>query len=400
MRKDAVVPQYRPDIYSPEAIRDPYPHYARLRELGPVVWLPRQKVYAVTTYAECKAVLLDEDTYISGEGVGLNPVVNRLSRGTTLNSDGEVHARRRKLLAHRLTPRALKSMTSTIDAYAEQVVTDAIKQRRVDGVSDLAVALPLSFVPDLIGWPHDGRDNLLRWAAATFDALGPINRQALKAATPSTGMLRFSRRVVRKRSVLEGSMGHDVLRAADDGKLTHSECPALMVDYMAPSLDTTIGAISSAVYLFARHPEQWQAVREDHSLIPNAVNEVVRLEAPLRAFARKTVKDVELGGVTIPRGARVLVIYASANRDSREWTNPDDFDIHRDATRQLGFGIGTHGCGGQGLARLEAQAMLRALAERVERVELAGPPKWGLNNVIHRLESLPLELIPVGGKPS
>jgi len=98
------VPVYRPDIYSPQAILDPYPHYAKLRELGPVVWLPRHKVYALPRYAECKAVLLDDTTFVSGDGVALNPVANRLSRGTTLNSDGEDHARRRALVAHRLTP--------------------------------------------------------------------------------------------------------------------------------------------------------------------------------------------------------------------------------------------------------------------------------------------------------
>ena len=100
-------------------IRDPYPHYAALRELGPVVWLSRQRVYALPRYAECKAVLRDDANFISGQGVALNPVTNRLSGGTTLNSDGDDHQRRRKLLAHRLTPKALRSMSEAIDAKAE-----------------------------------------------------------------------------------------------------------------------------------------------------------------------------------------------------------------------------------------------------------------------------------------
>jgi cytochrome P450 len=217
--------------------------------------------------------------------------------------------------------------------------------------------------------------------------------QTVRAASASLQMLRFSRQVVRRRAVLDGSMGHDLLVAADDGKLSYAECPGLMVDYLVPSLDTTISGIASALYLFATHPDQWRALKEEPALIPNAVNEVLRYESPLRAFSRKAARDSEIAGVRIPAGARVLVIYASANRDEREWTEPDRFDIRRDANRQLGFGHGTHACAGQGLARLEMQAMLRALLDRADRIEPAGQPIWALNNVIRCYEYLPLRLI-------
>jgi cytochrome P450 len=166
-----------------------------------------------------------------------------------------------------------------------------------------------------------------------------------------------------------------------------------MVDYIAPSLDTTISAISSALHLFATHPEQWQLLRDDPALIPQAINEVVRYESPLRAFGRRARCASEVGGVEIPAGARVLVMYASANRDDREWDSPDVFDIRRDAGRQLGFGNGAHACAGQGLARLETTAMLRALLDRVERIETTGPPEWALNNIIRRHARLPLRLV-------
>ena len=394
MGNAAHAPVYRRDMFSRSGIRDPYPHYAALRELGPVVWLSRQRVYALPRYTECKAVLRDDTNFISGEGVALNPLTNRLSRGTTLNSDGADHQRRRKLLAHRLTPKALRAMSEAVDAKAEAVVEAAVARRHVDGVRDVATALPLAVVPDLVGWPEDGRENLLTWAGATFDSLGPLNRQWLRTTPAAMSMLRFSRRVVRDRSVLAGSMGDDVLRAADDGALPRSECSALMIDYLAPSLDTTISAISSALHLFATHPDQWQALREDPSLVANALNEVVRLESPLRAFTRKSVTDSDVGGVRIPKGSRVLVVYASANRDEREWDDPDTFDITRDVNRHLGFGYGTHGCAGQGLARLESQAILRELAARVDRIELTGTPTWAINNIIHRYDQLPLELVP------
>jgi cytochrome P450 len=364
-----------------------------MRRLGPVVWLPSHRVYALPRYAECKAVLRDDTTFISGHGVALNAITNRLSRGTTLNSDGAEHDQRRKLVAHRLLPRALRSISAAVNERAAAIVDAALSKGAVDGVADLAVCLPLAIVPDLVGWPVDGRDQLLDWGAATFDILGPMNKHAKRALPRSFQMLRFARRVVKQRTILEGSMAHEVLLATDAGIVSPVECSALMIDYIAPSLDTTISAISNALHLFATHPEQWQALRDDPALISNAVNEVVRYESPLRAFARKTARDAAIYGTEIPAGARVLVIYSSANRDELAWEAPDEFDIRRDATRQLGFGHGAHACAGQGLARLETQAMLEALVSRVERIEPTGPPTWAVNNVIRRHDHLPLRLI-------
>ena len=390
----SAVPSYAEDLYSRSAILDPYPHYARLRVLGPVVRLRRQRVYALPRYDECKAALLDHDTFVSGAGVALNPITNRLSRGTTLNSDEPEHGHRRNLIGHRLTPRALRGMQDEVEAQAERVVAAALERGRVDGVDDLALALPMSVVPDLVGWPEEGRADLLRWGAAIFDALGPVNGQALRSIRPNMQMLRYARTVSKERSLLPDSLGADLLRAIDEGRLEASGCPRLLVDFLAPSLDTTLSAIASALYLFARHPEQWQLLRADRSLLPAAINEVVRLESPLRAFSRKVARDTTVAGVELAAGSRVLVLYASANRDELVWESPDEFDITRDASRQLGFGHGIHGCGGQGLARLEMRAILGHLLDRVDRIELTGEPVWAVNNIIHRLERLPLELIP------
>ncbi|MBY6365231.1 cytochrome P450 [Rhodococcoides corynebacterioides] len=397
MRPDSTLPEYARDIYSRSAILHPYPHYAALRELGPVVRLRRQRVLAVSRYQDCKSVLQDDETFLSGDGVALNPVANRLGRGTTLGSDGEDHTHKRSVLAHRLTPKAVRTMRTAVESQAERVVDTALAAGTVDGVEDLASALPLSIVPDLVGWPTDVRDDLLRWAGATFDSLGPINRQSIRAVRSAAQMMAFSRRVVRDRDVIPGSMGSDVLEAADDGIIDPSLAPSLMIDYLAPSLDTTIGAISGALHLFSRHPDQWDALRENPDLMPNAVNEVVRYESPIRAFSRLTAHDTAIDGVPVPGGARVLVVYASANRDPREWDRPDDFDITRDAARQLGFGSGAHGCAGQGLARLETQALLRVLATKVARIVPAGEPRRAVNNVIHRFERLPLTLVAAKG---
>ena len=135
------------------------------------------------------------------------------------------------------------------------------------------------------------------------------------------------------------------------------------------------------------------AAENEPTLLPKAINEVLRYESPLRAFSRTTAKDTMIAGVDLPAGARVLVIYSSANRDEREWIAPDTFDIRRDANRQLGFGQGTHACAGQGLARVEMQALLATLMQQVSRIELAGEPTWALNNIIRCYERLPLRLV-------
>ena len=393
MARNPDAPVYPADIYTTEAILDPYPHYQRLRDLGSVVWLPRHRVFAVPRYTESKAVLRNDTTFRSTAGVALNPVTNRLARGTTLGSDGAEHDRRRKLVAHRMLPRALAAISDRVTRVAEEVIDAAVDTGEIDG-AHLASALPLAVIPDLVGWPADRRDHLLEWAGAAFDILGPANRRMIRGMPGGIQMLLAARKVVRTRSAIPGSMADDLLTAADNGVLKPSECPELLVDYLGPALDTTISAIGTALKLFATHPGQWELLRAEPARIPNAVNEIVRYESAVRAFGRRVTADTEVGGVALPTGAQVLVMYASANRDEREWERPDEFDITRDAGRHLGFGQGAHACAGQALARLETAAFLTALTARVERLELTGRPQWALNNIIRRYEHIPLRLVP------
>lgn len=385
-------PAYRENLYSIDAIRDPYPQYTRLRELGPVVWLARHRVHALPRFSECKTVLRDDVTFASANGVALNAISNRLSNGTTIASDGDEHSRRRKLVAHRMFPRSLNALSDRVETLAADVVEQAVRHGEVDG-AQLAEALPFGLVPDLVGWPAEHRDHLMDWAAATFDCLGPLNGRSVRAAPRTVQMLLFARRIVRDGNVLPGSMATELLEAADRGEIDRSECPALLVDYLGPALDTTISAISNALSLFAAHPDQWQLLRAEPDRIPNAVNEIVRFESPIRAFGRRVAVDTEIAGTPLRAGSQVLVMYASANRDELEWERPDTFDITRDAGRHLGFGQGAHACAGQALARLEATAFLRALVERVDHLAPAGTPTWVHNNIIRRHEHLPLQLV-------
>ena len=390
----SAVPVYAHDLFTDEVLQDPYERYRSLRELGPVVWLEAHQMYVFPRYAEVRAALADATTFCSGRGVGLNDFINSTAVGTTLMSDGEQHTRNRALLFGPLTPKALVPLREAVQTTADKLVDELADQRRFDAVADLARALPLSVVPDLIGWPEHGREHLLDWASATFEALGPPNERAQRAVPRVGELMEFAIRTAAQGEFVPGGVGARLLEAVERGEIRPEEAPALVLDYLAPSMDTTISAIGSAVWLLGRHPDQWRAVKDDPGLIPRAFNEVVRLESPIRCFTRVTTEDTTVADHRLPADSRVMLLYASANRDERFWDRPDEFDVRRaDVGAQLGFGFGTHNCAGQGLARLESQAILAALTARVETLSL-GEPVRGLNNLINAFTSLPVEVTP------
>ncbi|MDQ6773938.1 MAG: cytochrome P450 [Candidatus Dormibacteraeota bacterium] len=390
----AAIPSYPHDLFTDEALTDPHEHYRSLRNLGPVVWLEAHDMYAIPRYADVRSALTDPDTYCSGKGVALNEMANGLIAGRNLlMTDGELHARLRKVLGQSITPRALRHMEESVARLATALVEELVERGSFDAVTDLARALPLSVVPDLVGWPLDARAHLLEWAGATFDFLGPMNDRARNSVPMTQAMLRFAADTAASGNLMPGSVGARLIEAGRRGEIEPDRVAPLIVGYLAPSLDTTISAIGSAVWLLASHPDQLDALRADPSLIPNAFNESLRLESPIRAFSRVTTTATTVGDADVPGDARLVILYSSANRDERHFERPDDFDVKRsNANDQLGFGYGVHGCAGQGLARMEAHALLGALVAQVERVELAGRPVRSLNNLIHAWASLPVRV--------
>jgi cytochrome P450 len=396
MTASTTAASYGADIYTDQALLEPYGHYRSLRELGPAVWLEQHSAYAVSRYADARAVLADAETFASANGIALNKPANDAILGCTLASDGQRHRRLRRVVAHRMLPRALRPMREMVEEKAEALVARLVRQGSFDAVTDLARALPLSVVPDFIGWPAEGREHLLEWAGANFDSFGPLNERVREALPRCGEMAAFGAEIVRTGNVAAGSLGAGVLQSRDDGEVSTEECMMLMLDYLAPSLDTTISAIGSAIWLFGTHPAQWDALRSDPGLVANAVNEVVRVETPVRAFGRLAARDTEIGGVPIPAGSRVLVLYASANRDERKWDRPDEFDVTRgNAGEMLGFGYGVHSCAGQELAKMEIEFLLTALARSVPGFRL-GEPQRALNNVIRAFAALPVAVVGQG----
>ena len=375
------------DLYTPEARTDPYALYAELRALGPVVRLSRYDLYALPRYQEVRAALVDWRTFSSAKGVFVDPGMNAQLEGITLCSDPPEHTEMRAVLGRPLRQDRMRDVTPTIEAEADRIVGELVARGRFDAATELAEHLPMTVVSELVGLPDRGRAKMLEWAAAMWDMQGPADARFEKAAPVVGEFMDFvAHEAVPGRVRPDGWAAH-LHEAAERGELAAEKCPGLMLDYVTPSLDTTILAITNAIALFAAHPDQWELLRADRSLIPHAINETLRLESPVPQFSRVLTEDHEIDGVPLPAGSRVALLYGSANRDERHYPDPERFDITRRPSDHLAFGRGEHVCVGMHLARLEMGTLLDRLADRVTRFEAVSSEPL-INNGLRGLEHL------------
>lgn len=366
----ATRPELDADLFDDAAVADPYPLYRAIRDLGPAVWLPAHGVWAIGRFADVRSALAADDTLLSGRGVGLNEMVNAQPARVTLTTDGDVHRRLRSVLVSPMRPMALRAIEDEVQTLADALVETLVQRPSFDGVIDFAQHLPIAVVSHLVGLPEEGRQRMLDWAAATFNVLGPMNERALNGVSAVMEMMQYAAGI-RREMLRPGSWAARLFEAVDAGRADIEDVSGMMIDYLAPSLDTTIYGTGSMLWLLGNHPDQWERVRHDPALIPRAVDEAVRLESPVRGFSRLAARDYDVDGFTIPAGDRALVLYGSANRDERRYADPERFDVTRDNDDHLGFGHGVHLCAGAHLARLEMQSLLRAMVPRVRRIEVA-----------------------------
>jgi cytochrome P450 len=253
---------------------------------------------------------------------------------------------------------------------------------------------PLKVFPDAVGLAEEGRENLLPYGNMAFNAFGPRNelfQQAMANAQPIVSWI-MSR--CQRAALAPGGLGAQIYAAADTGEITEDEASLLVRSFLTAGLDTTVVGLGNALFCFAQHPDQWQRLRQDPSLARAAFDEVLRYESPVQTFFRTTTCPVEVAGVKLGEGEKVLLFLAAANRDARRWENPDRFDITRRATGHLAFGVGIHGCVGMAVARLEAEIVLSLLARKVEAIEFGGEPERRLNNTLRGLARLPIRVRP------
>lgn len=385
----------------PDAVRCPYKVYDELRE-GPPQWVPELEAYPITRFADVQQVLGDAAMFSSQMVKGPIPmremtqVLQSLAAedpafAAMLKNDimmapvllaagGEEHRRRRALVNSAFTPKRVKSMEADIAGIARRLVDRFVDRGEVELVSAFAGPLPLTVIARSIGVPDDNLDVFKRWSADLFAPLG-VNR-------PSKAMMEaflrsqqefiayFSERIEARRESSGDDILSDLVRAEEDGhRLTRKETLVICFELLAAGNETTANLISATMLMLTQKPELMAAVREDRSRLPMLIEESLRLEGPIQSFYRTATADTTVGGVPIPAGSHLLLVYGAANRDERQFVRPDAVDLERDNTKtHVAFGRGAHGCPGSLLARTEARIALETLLTRLEHIELAVAP--------------------------
>jgi len=390
-------PRSTVDPFSDEFLADPVPYLAELRDAGPVVYLDRYGVYAIARHEQVQAVLKEPRVFSSAAGTGItNIAVENPWRKPSilLEADPPVHTRNRKVVARALAPRSLACLQEVFDRSAEELAASLVSRGSFDAVPDLAEVFPARVFPDAFGITGDGRDQLLAYGAMVFNGQGPRNHLFEASMAGAEGVIGWITRQCARSSLRPDGVGALIYAGVDAGEVTEDEAALLVRSFLSAGLDTTVSAIALGVLDFAHCPGQWQALRQDPSLARNAFEEVVRFESPVIGFFRTTSEPVQLAGTHLPAGVKVLVSFAGANRDPRRWEEPDRFDIRRKAAGHMGYGTGVHNCAGQVIARMEGEAVLRALAGRIRSWRLTGEPRPRLSNSLRGLDTLPVAVEP------
>jgi cytochrome P450 PksS len=390
------------DISSSSFKADPYPFYAQLRAEHPVfpVKLPDgQTAWLITRYGDALSVLKDrrfsKDKLNGGQKQPWTPAFFKPLSRNMLDLDDPDHARLRSLVHKAFTPKVVENMRQQVESLTEELL-DAVQPRgRMDLVRDYALPLPTSIIAQMLGVSARERHKFHRWSSAIVSSQS--SKWSTVWAIPNAiAFLRYIRKLIRlRRDEPQSDLTSALTQAEETGdKLNEDELLSMIFLLLIAGHETTVNLIANGTLALLRHPDQTEKLRRDPSLIELAVEELLRFEGPLEtATERYTLEDVLISGSTIPRGALVYVVLASANRDERQFENADRLDITRQGHRHLAFGQGVHYCLGAPLARLEAQIAINALLRRFPRLELAVSEtkiRWKKGLVLRGVESLPV----------
>jgi 4-methoxybenzoate monooxygenase (O-demethylating) len=410
------IPELDIDPYSPAFLEDPYPHYAQMRDAGPVVWLTRYRHYAVARHAETKVVLDDWETFGSTRGFGLHdpeterplvdcPEYERLSAIPHMRSDsmrGLLDAVRpdppehdpiRRMFMRMLAPRLVRDWRERIFAAADELVASLVARGSFDAAGELADRFVLNVICDMVGLPQEGREYVIAYGNMAMNTSGPRNEVYLESIEQAVDAVAWVDQACSRSAITPGGIGELIFNAVDAGELEEEMGRAFVRVFPTAAVDTTSSTITNAIYDLLANPDQWALLREDPSLARKAFQETMRFTQAIHPLYRTTTRDSELGGVTVGGGVKMALFLGSANRDPRVFERPDRFEIARDATAQLGFGSGIHSCAGQTLARLEGEAVLSALIRHAgPGLALDGEPTRRRHNTLHTWSELPVKV--------
>jgi cytochrome P450 len=384
------------DPFSDENIADPYPLFARMREMAPAVFIAPHNYYAVVRHTEAGIVASDSARFTTTGGVGLSDIRKPGAwrpRSPITEIDPPDHTRVRAALQKVLSPRVVKSWKEKFTARAEEVADEVVAMGHVDGVADIAEAFVLDVFPSLLGVDVPP-ERIKLTGELNFNQIGPNNARTAAALERAAPIMDWYAQVLQREYMLPGGFGEKIYQAEDAGEFEKGTAPFQVRSFFRAGVDTTMAGIGSTLKLLAENPEQFALVKANPALIKGAFEEALRLESPAQVMFRTTTGEVELGGVRLRADTKVGYHMGAANRDPRQWTDPDRFDVTRQTTGvHRAFGVGVHVCIGQMIARLEAESILGALIARVRAIEPTGAARWRPVNTLRTLDTLPLHLV-------
>ncbi|WP_030734309.1 cytochrome P450 [Streptomyces sp. NRRL S-31] len=396
------------DPWDPAFVADPRPAYAALRARGRVIRYEPTDQWLVPHHADVSALLRDRRlgrSYrhrFTHEEFGRTPPPPEHEPFHTLNDHGMLdleppdHTRIRRLVSKAFTPRTVERLAPYVHALADDLVGALVRDGGGDLLTDLAEPLPVAVIAELLGIPEADRASLRPWSAdiCGMYELNPSPETARRAVRASEEFSAYLRELIAARRADPGEdLISGLIAAHDEGdRLTEQELVSTVVLLLNAGHEATVNATVNGWYALFRHPGQLAALRADHSLVPTAVEELLRYDTPLQLFERWVLDDIEIDGTTVPRGAEVALLFGSANHDPAVFADPARLDLARADNPHISFSAGIHYCVGAPLARLELAASMTALLRRAPTLSLAAEPRRRPNFVMRGLEGLGVEL--------
>ncbi|MFG3550915.1 cytochrome P450 [Streptomyces sp. NPDC047725] len=397
------------DPWDPAFVADPYPAYAELRARGRVHYYEPSDQWLVPHHADVSALLRDRRlgrTYLhrfAHEEFGRTAPPPEQEPFHTLNDHGMLdleppdHTRIRRLVSKAFTPRTVERLRPYVHGLADELVGRLVAEGGGDLLTDVAEPLPVAVIAEMLGIPEADRAPLRPWSAdiCGMYELNPSGATAAKAVRASLEFSDYLRELIAERRKNPGDDLISGLIAAhdeDDDRLTEQEMISTCVLLLNAGHEATVNATVNGWWALFRNPGQLAALRADHSLVPSAIEELMRYDTPLQLFERWVLDDIEIDGTTIPRGAEVAMLFGSANHDPAVFSAPDRLDLARRDNPHISFSAGIHYCIGAPLARIELAASMTSLLNRAPALRPAGEPERKPNFVIRGLAGLRVEV--------
>ncbi|MEU0201925.1 MULTISPECIES: cytochrome P450 [unclassified Streptomyces] len=396
------------DPWDPAFLADPYPAYAELRARGRVHWFEPTNQWLVPHHADVSALLRDRRlgrTYqhrFTHEEFGRTAPPPEQEPFHTLNDHGMLdleppdHTRIRRLVSKAFTPRTVERLKPYVRGLADELAAALVERGGGDLLKDVAEPLPVAVIAEMLGIPESDRAPLRPWSAdiCGMYELNPSAETAAKAVRASVEFSDYLRELIAARRKEPGEdLVSGLIAAHDEGdRLTEQEMISTCVLLLNAGHEATVNATVNGWYALFRTPSQLELLRADHSLIPSAIEELMRYDTPLQLFERWVLDEIEIAGTTIPRGAEIALLFGSANHDPEVFTDPGRLDLARADNPHISFSAGIHYCIGAPLARIELAASMGALLEKAPTLRLAAEPERKPNFVIRGLEGLAVEV--------